>query len=51
METIGAHLEHTAKMQMENGCGAITKTMDTADMGQNTGGKWNRLRNGLPNRK
>ena len=34
METTGVHPEHTAKMQMENGCGAITKTMDTADTGR-----------------
>ena len=45
METIGAHPEHIAEMQMENGYGGITKMMDTAAMGRNTTGKWNRLRN------
>jgi hypothetical protein len=45
IEATGAHPEHIAEMQMENGYGGITKTMDTAATGQNIAGKWNRLRN------
>jgi hypothetical protein len=45
IEATGAHPEHIAEMQMENGYGGITKLMDTAATGRNTAGKWNRLRN------